>query len=285
MNTFPETSPEELIKRAKGEQNDKIAVIADPNVGEDILSQLISDPDPAIRVAVAQRGYGLFTLSKDRSELVRKAVIEQGGGIENFLYDPCVEIREELAKKLGYYLSVLQSDPAPSVRAKVAEQGVGLNALAYDTDKQVRIAVAKQGYSGYAEEIRICEQEKEKLLLQKDWNISEVQRKGLLKQTKKDNIAGLLQERNGDIQRLANDPDRLVRLAAAEDGIGLDTLVYDSDKLVSETAYTTLRNLAHDIVMRFQEEEELRKLATLACEVRHKTLLDLVSKYRELNDK
>ena len=285
ISSFPKTSPEELRKKASGELNDKITAIENPEAGEDILSTLISDPDPRVRAAVAAKGYGLHILCEDISEVVRKAVVEQGYGIAQFIHDPCIEIREELAQKLGHFLAALVEDPAPSVRAKIAEQGIGLNALAFDKDKQVRDAVAKQGYDGYAEEVELFNSNKG--VRPRELDNLFIERKAMKEQACKKQMEEMLAHRNGDIKSIINDPNASVRLMAAEEGIGLDTLVYDSNVVVKAHAYDNLRSLASQIVKRFRDEEELKRLYVLASEVRYKAeicyLLGLVDKSKAPN--
>lgn len=57
--TFSKTSPDDLVKKASGDQTEKLAVVDDPRVGEDILSQLVKDNDWQIRAEIARKGYGL----------------------------------------------------------------------------------------------------------------------------------------------------------------------------------------------------------------------------------
>ena len=63
MIDIPQTSPEELLRLAQSNnKDDREFAAVQAETGEDILSVLINDPEEQVRVAVAQRGFGLDRL-------------------------------------------------------------------------------------------------------------------------------------------------------------------------------------------------------------------------------
>lgn len=84
-------------------------------------------------------------LVKSRDYNIRKAVVEQGCGLDTLLYDEDFVVRVAVAEQ-GYGLDILARDENSSVRIAVAKQGQCLDILIYDEDIYVRQAVAKQGY-------------------------------------------------------------------------------------------------------------------------------------------
>ena len=90
---------------------------------EDNLDKLINDPDPHVRTAVAEKGYGLDKLINDKDPDVRLAVAKQ-----------------------GYSLDILINDKNEYVRAEVAKQGYGLDKLINDKDWWVRIIASENLY-------------------------------------------------------------------------------------------------------------------------------------------
>lgn len=97
------------------------------------------------RKAVAEQGYGLDILVHDSNYKVRTAVAEQGYGLDILIHDEDCYVRSAVAEQ-GYGLDQLISDKEWQVRRAVAKQNFGLDVLIYDEDYDVRRAVAQQGY-------------------------------------------------------------------------------------------------------------------------------------------
>ena len=84
---------------------------------EEILG-FVKDPDPLVRAAVAEYGYGLDVLVNDQNLLVRMAVARQGYGLDVLVTDPDWRVRVAVAER-GYGLDVLINDPDKFVREEV----------------------------------------------------------------------------------------------------------------------------------------------------------------------
>ena len=57
------------------------------------LDILVNDKDYAVRVAVAEKGYGLDKLVNDRYWQVREAVARQGYGLDQLINDTSIAVR------------------------------------------------------------------------------------------------------------------------------------------------------------------------------------------------
>lgn len=165
------------------------------------------------RKAVAEEGYGLDKLIYDYHEQVRCAVADHGYGLDILINDKDWGVRATVAEQ-GYGLDVLIHDETFYVRATVAEQGYGLNILVKDPDPEVRVAVAKQGYG-----LNI-------LVNDKSWQVcAEVARQGY------------------GLDRLVNSSEWIVRKIIATQGYRLDYMLQkEKDKsIVGEIVKTMCR--------------------------------------------
>lgn len=97
----------------------------------------IGEPAWQIRKALAEQGYGLEILVKDENWRVREAVAEQGYGLEILVNDEDRDVRTAVAGQ-GYGLDVFIHDESYWVRQAVAKQGYGLEILIHDKDWDVR---------------------------------------------------------------------------------------------------------------------------------------------------
>lgn len=88
------------------------------------LSELIDHPFPRIRGAIADKGYALDILSKDKNGYVRSRVVAQGYKPEEFIHDE-----------------------SPIVRLEVVKQGVGWDELHKDPYDEIQIYLAEKGYT------------------------------------------------------------------------------------------------------------------------------------------
>lgn len=90
-----------------------------------------------VRKAVAQQGYGLDILIDDPDEDVRAAVAQQGYGLSQLVNDQSSYVRMVVAEQ-GYGLDILINDRNANVRTAVAQRGYGLDTLITDQDSYVR---------------------------------------------------------------------------------------------------------------------------------------------------
>ena len=122
----------------------------------EVLKNMVNDPNPLMRELLANYGYGLDQLVNDPCESVRVAVAKQKYGLERLINDPSEIVRAAVAE-LGYGLEQLINDPDAGVRKKVAGQRYGLDQLINDPDAGVRRMVAM---TGYRLDILICDPER-----------------------------------------------------------------------------------------------------------------------------
>lgn len=122
----------------------------------EVLKNMVNDPNPLMRELLANYGYGLEQLVNDPCESVRVAVAKQKYGLERLIKDPSEIVRAAVAE-LGYGLEQLINDPDAGVRKKVAGQRYGLDQLINDPDAGVRRMVAM---TGYRLDILICDPER-----------------------------------------------------------------------------------------------------------------------------
>lgn len=106
---------------------------------------LIYSEDVFVRKAVADQGCGLDILIHDEDYYVRSAVAGQVYGLDILIHDKDCYVRSAVAEQ-GYGLDQLISDKEWQVRRAVAKQNYGLDVLVYDEDYDVRRTVAQQGY-------------------------------------------------------------------------------------------------------------------------------------------
>ena len=193
---------------------------------DDLLDKLVNDESYRVRLKVAN-GAGklgrtdlLDKLANDEDKDVRLAVAKQAGKLG----------REDLLDKLV-------NDESYRVRLKVAWQGYGLDKLVDDKNTDVRAAVAEQGYAldklvndkDYRVLNIVLRQAKElgrKDLLEKlagNSNCTEIMYTEIMEQAIKFNKSSWL-------NKLANSAYKNIRKTVAEQGCGLDKLVYDKNK-------------------------------------------------------
>ena len=122
----------------------------------EVLKNMVNDPNPLMRELLANYGYGLDQLVNDPCESVRVAVAKQKYGLEWLINDPSEIVRATVAE-IGYGLDQLVDDPDAGVRKKVAGQRYGLDQLINDPDAGVRRMVAM---TGYRLDILICDPER-----------------------------------------------------------------------------------------------------------------------------
>lgn len=67
------------------------------------LDVLINDPEPCIRLLIAEQGYGLDILVHDTNPLVRLAVAEQGYGLDILVNDENWAVCDEVERQLGKF--------------------------------------------------------------------------------------------------------------------------------------------------------------------------------------
>jgi len=174
---------------------EKIRLVRELTKGEiyDYFKQnqekFLKSKDSYVRKAVAEQGCGLDTLVNDENDWVRMAVAEQGYGLDVLINDEDFFVRITVAEQ-GYDLNVLVRDKSRHVRHAVAKQGYGLDILISDKDPDIRREVAKQGYG---------------------------------------------------LDVLINDEDYLVRATVASKGYGLNILINDADSFVKEIAQEMLK--------------------------------------------
>ncbi len=113
--------------------------------------QLIYSEQDDVRLAVAEQGYGLDVLVRDKSLLVRAAVAKQGYGLDILIRDEDWQVRATVAKQ-GYGLDVLVHDEDWYVRLAVAEQGYGLNELVHDQNFYVSEAAKEMAVRSKADD-------------------------------------------------------------------------------------------------------------------------------------
>ena len=122
----------------------------------EVLKNMVNDPNPLMRELLANYGYGLDQLVDDPDKFVRRTVAKQKYGLERLIKDPSEIVRAAVAE-LGYGLEQLINDPDAGVRKKVAGQRYGLDQLINDPDAGVRRMVAM---TGYRLDILICDPER-----------------------------------------------------------------------------------------------------------------------------
>lgn len=98
-----------------------------------------------VRVALANKGYGLEQLVHDKDVNVCMAVAKYGYRLDILINHKYHRVRMIVAEH-GYGLDKLINDKNSYVRAKVAEQGYRLDKLVHDENWEVRLEVARQGY-------------------------------------------------------------------------------------------------------------------------------------------
>ena len=96
----------EIIKKGNKYCSRKIKLIREVSKEEinkyieDNLDILINDPNPNVRAAVAEKGYGLDKLINDKSWYVRKIIANQGYGLDILINDEDSYVKEIVIKKL-----------------------------------------------------------------------------------------------------------------------------------------------------------------------------------------
>lgn len=101
-----------------------------------VLQGLMKDSDPAVRAAVAKRGYGLSVLCEDKNAAVREAAALTGD------HSVCAKLKD---------------DPVDSVRIAVAEAGRWHSQLSHDPSKTVRDAVKSKEERGSTTPVKGCQ--------------------------------------------------------------------------------------------------------------------------------
>ena len=214
----------------------------------EVLKNMVNDPNPLMRELLANYGYGLDQLVNDPCESVRVAVAKQKYGLEWLINDPSEIVRATVAE-IGYGLDQLVDDPDAGVREKVAELGYGLERLVDDPDKFVRKTVAKQKY-GFERLIN---------------DPSEIVRAAVaelgygLEQLINDPDAGVRKKVAGQrygLDQLINDPDAGVRRMVAMTGYRLDILICDPERHVRYIAESELEERERRRQKLFQELSE-----------------------------
>lgn len=176
----------ESVEREDKSFKDKMDLVERGRRGD--LNELMRDDDWRIRMAVADKGYGLNELSQDIDPRVRAAVVRQGYNLDRALdTDPNELVQRELLLQ-GYRLDTLMESSNPKIRAGVAEQGYGHEKLVQDEDWRVRSTVARYGSEEHLE---------------------------ILKRDADPRVRAAVAERNYGLDELHKDPDTRVRLAAA----------------------------------------------------------------------
>jgi len=225
----PEMEDQSFVKRMERAQNGR----------KSELAELMKDEDYRIRVAVAERGYGLEQLSQDIDPRVRAAVVRQGYGLDKALDTDHNELVQRELLLQGYRLGTLMESNNPKIRAGVAEQGYGLDQLVQDEDWRVRATVARYGGQEHLEALkRDTDPRVRASVADRGYALDELYRDddphvrraaaGQLYKTK-----SLDSE---DRKRLASDPDWRVRWTVAMNGVETERLSNDPSPAVAKAA-------------------------------------------------
>lgn len=260
MIGIPQTSPEELLRLAQSNnKDDREFAAVQAETGEDILSVLINDPEEQVRVAVAQRGFGLDRLMYDERVWVRVTVAEQGYGLEQLACDKDPYVRNAVARQ-GAMLHQLINDPDENVRASVANNGYGLDKLIQDDAYQVRCSVASKGFGL---DILINDEDgavREEVAKQN-------YRLDVLINDPNPSVREQVARQCYGLDKLLHDPFPSVRAAVAQQGYGLDVLKNDPDDYVVQVVNSYLQNHPSYKVAVIIDEEVNKSTPKRAAEI------------------
>lgn len=206
------SSPALWEKASSDNISDRIQAASDKQAGYDILEYLAKDENSYVRQAVAKvidNKEIITLLAKDSAEIVRSEIAKRGLMANALVYDKSAFVRAEVAKS-GKYLDILVNDPDENVRMAVASQRYALTKLLNDQSEIVR-ASAKEAI-GLPQELL------EKVISEYPAERAEA--------------AYLCKNNPAVMDILAEDPQKRVRIAVAENGGALEKLVADRESEV-----------------------------------------------------
>ena len=212
----------------------------DNNVDINIDEWLNSD-DWDKRCVVARQGYRLDKLVNDENEWVRTAVYD-------YLNEHNYKSIFDWAKDNNVDLDIdewLNSDNWTK-RYAVAKQGYGLNKLVNDENSDVRYVVAKQGYG-----LDKLVNDKDKFIFNVVYEyVKEHNYKSVFNWAKENNI-------DIDIDEWINSNDWYKRYEVAEQGYGLNKLIYDEHRYVRCAVYDYLKEHNYKSVLDWAKDNNV----------------------------
>jgi hypothetical protein len=243
VHTKPQQKPKEKIKMeekssdalwSKAESDhyqDRVQAALDEHAGSDIMQYLAKDENSFVRRAVA----GVVTakalvevLANDKDESVRAEIAKRGLQPEVLAKDTSALVRAELANS-GNKLAELITDPEETVRAAVARQGYGLSELLNDTSEMVRNSV-KIGLGDIPKEVAgklLSEYPADRAAVAYECKDNEKVMNILANDPQK-RVRIAVAENGGALSKLVNDREAEVRLAVARQGYGYEVLKNDT---------------------------------------------------------
>lgn len=233
-----EKSSEALWDKAASDNfKDRIQVALDEQAGNDIMQYLAKDDNSHVRQAVAQtitETAFVALLAKDESEIVRAEIAKRGLQSDVLVKDTSALVRSALASS-GTRLDELSNDTEEAVRAAVAQQGYGLSKLLNDPSETVRNA-AKSGLGDVPKEVvdkLLSDYPAERAAAA--YECKDNQRvMSILANDPQKRVRIAVAENGGALDKLVNDREGDVRLAVARQGYGFDKLVSDDYAPVRE---------------------------------------------------
>ena len=229
IKLIEQSSPALWEKASSDSILDRIQAVRDRKVGNDILEHLAKDENSYVRQAVAgviNDTEIISLLAKDSAEGVRAEIAKRGLMPNTFVYDKSAVVRAEVAKS-GNCLDLLINDPDEAVRAAVATQGYCLAKLLNDQSDVVRTSAREA--LGLPQELLnkvISEYPAERAEAAYLCKNSPVVMSVLAEDPQK-RVRIAVAENGGALEKLVTDRESEVRLAVAKQGYGFELLMND----------------------------------------------------------
>lgn len=223
------SSPALWEKASSDNFTDRIQAVRDSQVKGDILEHLAKDDNGYVRQAVASIATDkniIASLAQDKQEVVRAEIAKRGLMANELVRDKSAVVRAEVARS-GRCLDKLLVDPNEIVRATVASQGYGLNKLIKDRSETVRSAVRENlGISMELWEKITSEYPAVRAEAAAECRNNPAALNVLAEDVQK-RVRVAVAENGGALEKLVNDRESEVRLAVAQQGYGYEILKND----------------------------------------------------------